>query len=138
MEKLKKLREERGLSQAMLAEQLGTTQQSIHNYERGAIEPEFKMLKQMADFFNVSSDYLIDHDTKERPLDATEQHIIAVLRKLDSGDRKTVTDLIDSLSQKEYSTTIDERNVIDGYRNLSPTQKRFINKELKKMLKDKE
>ena len=59
MKTLKKLRLEKGLSQQSLAEQLTTSQQCIYKYENGVTEPNIDMLKTMADYFNVSFDYLI-------------------------------------------------------------------------------
>lgn len=59
MQNLKKLRLERKLSQQKLAEQFGITQQAIYNYENGITEPDIYMLKQMADFFHTSIDYLV-------------------------------------------------------------------------------
>ena len=137
MKRLKELREERGLSQAKLAEQLGTTQQTIHKYEHGTSEPEQKMLKRMSDFFNVTTDYLIEHDINELPLDAREQHLIDTVRTLENSDMELIYKTVDSLAQKGYSTTPDERDVIDNYRKLETFQKRLINQQMKKMLKDK-
>ncbi len=135
MKRLKELREERGLSQTKLAEQLGTTQQTIHKYEHGTSEPEQKMLKRISDFFNVTTDYLIDHDQNKPPLDAREQHLIDTVRSLEKNDIDLIYKAADSLAQKEYSTTPDERDVIDSYRKLESFQKRLINQEMKKMLK---
>ena len=134
MKRLKELREQRGLSQAKLAEQVGTTQQTIYKYEHGTTEPEHKMLKRLSDFFNVTTDYLIEHDTNELKLDAQEQHYVDTLRALTPSDKDLIIKTADSLSQKEYTTTSDERSIIDQYRQLKPFQKRLINQEMKKML----
>ncbi len=134
MQRLKELREQRGLTQAKLAEQLGTTQQTIHKYEHGTAEPEHKMLRRISDFFNVSADYLIDHEVHDLTLDAQEQHLIHTLRTLDAPDKTILFNAADSFAQKEYPTTSDERSVIDHYRKLEPFQKRLINREIDKML----
>lgn len=60
MEKLKKLRMERGLSQQALAEKFNLTQQSIYKYENGLAEPDIETLKNFAVFFGISIDYLVD------------------------------------------------------------------------------
>lgn len=59
MKNLKKLREEMGMSQAKLAEQFSLTQQAIYKYENSLSEPDFNTLIRMADYFNISIDYLI-------------------------------------------------------------------------------
>lgn len=62
MDNLRALRKKRGLSQLRLAMELGLTQQSIHNYEAGKVEPDIRTLIELAHFFHVSVDYLIGND----------------------------------------------------------------------------
>lgn len=56
--KLKMLRQERGLSQQGLADEVGMSKSSINMYERGEREPGIETVKRIADFFNVDVDYL--------------------------------------------------------------------------------
>lgn len=56
--RLKKLRENVGLSQAKIAEMVGTTQASINRYEKGQSEPPLKTLLWYGDTFDVSMDYI--------------------------------------------------------------------------------
>jgi transcriptional regulator with XRE-family HTH domain len=56
---LKHLREERKMSQSVLADALGTTPQNIGRYEMGKREPSFEFLLKVCDFFNVSTDYML-------------------------------------------------------------------------------
>lgn len=58
-ERFKLLRKERGLSQAVLATELGFTKSSVNMYERGDREPGLESLETIADFFNVDMDYLL-------------------------------------------------------------------------------
>lgn len=57
--RLKELRKEKGLSQLQLATDLHTTQNTISRYETGEREPGIAELIKIADYFNVSVDYLI-------------------------------------------------------------------------------
>lgn len=57
--RLKELRKEKGLSQLRLATDLHTTQNTISRYETGEREPGIAELIKIADYFNVSVDYLI-------------------------------------------------------------------------------
>lgn len=57
--RIKKLREERELSQAKLALGLGTFQQTVDRWEKNKIEPDIEMILKIAIFFNVSTDYLL-------------------------------------------------------------------------------
>lgn len=60
---LKQLREEHGLSQQKLAEQLGLTQQAIYKYERTSVEPDIDTLIALADLLHTTVDHLIGKDT---------------------------------------------------------------------------
>lgn len=57
--RLKQLRESRNLSQVELAEHLGTTKQTIWNYESGHREPGLSVIVAAANYFDVSTDYLL-------------------------------------------------------------------------------
>lgn len=63
------LRREKGMTQAELAEQLNYTDKAVSKWERGESTPDIAVLKQIADFFAVSLDYLVseEHDKKEAP-----------------------------------------------------------------------
>lgn len=58
-ERLKELRETYHLSQAQLALDLGTNQQSISRYEKELIEPNIAMIVKICDYFQISADYLL-------------------------------------------------------------------------------
>ncbi|MBQ9756849.1 MAG: helix-turn-helix transcriptional regulator [Clostridia bacterium] len=58
--RLKQLRKDRGISQLKLALALNTNQNTIGRYETGAHEADYKMLIKIADYFNVSVDYLLE------------------------------------------------------------------------------
>lgn len=57
--RLKELRKKKGISQLRLATELNTTQNTISRYETGEREPGIDELIKIADFFNVSVDFLI-------------------------------------------------------------------------------
>lgn len=56
---LKKLREEKDLKQKDIAKILGVTDRAVGHYESGARRPSQDILEKLADFFNVSVDYLL-------------------------------------------------------------------------------
>ena len=57
--RLKELRKKKDLSQLRLAKEMNTTQNTVSRYETGEREPGIDELVKMADYFNVSVDYLI-------------------------------------------------------------------------------
>lgn len=59
-EKLFKLRTERGIYQKELAEYLEVSIGTISNYENGVHYPDLATLCKFAEYFHVSTDYLLD------------------------------------------------------------------------------
>ena len=55
---LRSLRNDDGLTQVELGKKLGLSGSAISMYERGEREPELEILETIADYFNVSIDYL--------------------------------------------------------------------------------
>ena len=60
--RVKYLRLSKGLNQVQLAEKLNVKKQSISNWENDNIMPSVEMLEKIADFFEVSTDYLLGRD----------------------------------------------------------------------------
>lgn len=58
-ERLKELRSDAGLSQKRLAELIGVSQKAIDFWEKGMNEPKASYIIALANFFNVSCDYLL-------------------------------------------------------------------------------
>ena len=56
---IKKLRQERRLSQEQLAEQLHVTRQAVSNWENGKTQPDIDTLTQLASVFDVSVERVI-------------------------------------------------------------------------------
>lgn len=57
--RLKELRIEKQLKQSELAIALSVDQRSISNWENAIREPDYAMLTKIAQFFDVSTDYLL-------------------------------------------------------------------------------
>ena len=58
-ENLKKLRKEKGLSQEEMAAKLNVVGRIYESWERNEREPDFSTLCKIADFFNLSTDYIL-------------------------------------------------------------------------------
>ena len=61
-DKLRYLRKHQELSQAEVAKKLKLTQPTYNRYETGTHPPDIETLKRIADFFDVSTDYLLEND----------------------------------------------------------------------------
>lgn len=63
--RLKALRKERNVSQLKLAMDLNMNQNSISRYENGEREADYETLIKIADYFDVSLDYLLGRTDKK-------------------------------------------------------------------------
>lgn len=83
-EKLKKLRSEKKLTQKELADILGIPRGTYAHYEINKRAPDFELLKETAQYFNVSLDYLLDRtNVKNYDLTSEDQKDISkILEKV--------------------------------------------------------
>ena len=63
---IKKLRKQRNLTQEQLAEAFGVSCQAISKWETATSYPDIFLLPIIADYFGVSVDYLLGHDTSKQ------------------------------------------------------------------------
>ena len=91
-ENIRRLRIERGLNQVLFAEKMNVTKQCVSNWENDNVLPSIEMLMRIADFFSVSTDYLLGR-TAESAIDTVgltgEQaaHIRMVVADLRKANR---------------------------------------------------
>lgn len=62
---IKKLRTSHNLSQVQLAKSLNVSKQTVSNWENNNILPSIDMLMKLSDFFSVSTDYLLELDSRK-------------------------------------------------------------------------
>ncbi len=104
IDRLKRLREDLKISQTLLAKNLNITTARYNHYENGKREPDNDILKQIADFFNVSTDYLLGTTSDPTPKDKqifSEYELAKVFQNklLDVG--------IDISDEKEQETLLN-------------------------------
>lgn len=98
-ERLKSVRELRGLSQNQLATNSGLPPSSVSHFEAGARKPSLDNLKRIAVALDVTTDYLLGRsDTPEASATAAQLH--RDLHKLTSDDLKLAEDFIDILVKR--------------------------------------
>ena len=80
---IKKLREERGMTQDELAEKLNVTRQAVSNWETGKTQPDIETLTRLAEIFDVSVERIIyGSERKER--------IVQVSRNVQVGPKEGI------------------------------------------------
>lgn len=70
--RLQTLRKERHLTQSDVAKALGISQQSYGRWETDKVKPSPAKLTQLATYFDVSTDYLLNSDTDDIDLSEVE------------------------------------------------------------------
>lgn len=58
-ERLKLLRLSKGITQKQLAEKIGASERGIQNYETNQRKPTYDILISLANYFEISLDYLV-------------------------------------------------------------------------------
>jgi transcriptional regulator with XRE-family HTH domain len=100
MKRVRELRNKMGISMKQLGSIIDVSESTISLYETGKREPDHETLKKLADFFNVSVDYLLDRDLdKEKsPLDKELEGVDFALygeaRDLTEEEKQDIIDFI--------------------------------------------
>ena len=74
--RIKDLREDRDMRQSDLAQETGIDQRTISNYETGKTAPDAYALIKLADFFDVSIDYLVGRTSIDASSEQKKNKII--------------------------------------------------------------
>ncbi|MFG6322413.1 MAG: helix-turn-helix domain-containing protein [Lachnospiraceae bacterium] len=114
--RIKELRENRRLIQAILASELNITQQSLSKYERDITTIKIDILKSIAEYFNVTTDYLLGVSDVKRDLqgqmkinkDIDEYYdLIEVYKGLDKYDKEMVWSILQAVKKTHEKRKID-------------------------------
>lgn len=113
-EKLRFLRKYQNLTQAEVAKQLSINTRTYSKYETGSTEPDIATIKSLANFFDVSIDYLLENEK-------------ATLEAMDTVDFETLI-LHGNYTIKSKFPTDKDRKMIQTIVNAI-----FENKQCKKI-----
>lgn len=97
MNRLALLRKSKNMSQTELGKKFGAAQNTVSQWERGTREPDYEMLQALAEFFGVSTDYLLGRsDYSDIPAPTTKGKWIPVLGRVQAGiPIEAIEDIID-------------------------------------------
>lgn len=107
---LKSLRKQRGLSQSEAAEALGISLRAYQNYEYEQREPNIEMINRLADFYHVTTDYLLGRESKEETV-------------------------VDALAY-EFDMSLLEKKIVNGYLTLPKEQRKNVMDFIVKMVEE--
>ncbi len=71
--RLRELREQKQMTQEELGKIFGVDRATISRYETGTRDPDPELLRKFADFFGVTTDYLLGRTHDPRPISSIEQ-----------------------------------------------------------------
>ncbi|WP_416730263.1 helix-turn-helix domain-containing protein [Fictibacillus sp. JL2B1089] len=115
-ERLSNLRKNKGLSQYELADRLGFSRGKLANYEQGSRQPDYDTLQKIADYFEVSTDYLLGREDltqkNEKKEIENENLFFFDLEGLSEEDIEAVRKHIESLRlmAKQYNKNFKKDN----------------------------
>ncbi len=98
---LASLRVEKGLVQKQMAASLNLSISAISSYENNVHAPDLSMLCRLAEYFNVTTDYLLGRTEFRFPPEAVRQHIARDYDVLD------MVNTVLSLDQERQTSAID-------------------------------
>lgn len=118
---LAELRKDKNLKQKDLAELLNLSIGTISNYETGSHEPDFDTLNILADFFHVSTDYMLGRTNLPYDISKLNEPLI---------DDITISSLVNTLLNmppEDLASTIEYINLL-SYRNRMIAEQNNYNK----------
>ena len=84
---LRELLEQHNMTQKQFAQELDITPAALGNYIRNVREPDYHTLIRIADFFNVSIDFLLNHNIEMRKTTHDEDILLNIFRSLSVEQR---------------------------------------------------
>lgn len=105
MKRIRTLREARGISQQRLAIEVNVTQAAISKYELGQSEPDIYVIQNLAKFFGVSSDYLLEISDEKTSLSTyglseAEKEVLFGFKRLDKIQKEKLKAYLKGLLQE--------------------------------------
>lgn len=97
-QKIKELRTKKDMSQQDIANIVGKSQQAVNLWEKGDNEPSLETINLLANYFDVTTDYLLGRTDNPFPIKGDKLHTVeeewpeAVSVLLRAGRKPTITD----------------------------------------------
>lgn len=85
---LKELRKEKQLTQEQLAEILGVTNRSISRWENGVNMPDFDLVIEIANYYDVSIEEILDGERKNEMIDKKTEQILLKVADYESNEKQ--------------------------------------------------
>lgn len=116
--RIKQLRKKRGITQQRLVSELGITQQMLSKYEKDISLIKIDVLKRIAVYFNVTTDYLLGISDVKRDLqkqlkmnETLDEYydLIEVYKELDQYDQEMIWSIIQDVKRAADKRKMNEK-----------------------------
>jgi len=98
-DRLKRLRFEKDITQAEFAKVIGVAQQTVGSWEKGNSAPNYDTLNKIADYFNVSADYLLGRKSANKiSLSREQKNLLNGFDGLNDEGKKAIMVLISQMN----------------------------------------
>ncbi|UZQ51626.1 helix-turn-helix domain-containing protein [Clostridium kluyveri] len=113
---IRQLRKENDITQANLAKAVGVTTSSIGMYETGVRKPSYEVIVKLANYFNVTTDYLLENKESKNTINIKKEFnpklSIKEQERLDKQAEKLIDELTVSLSQNKDHLNDEDYEVL--------------------------
>ena len=113
--RLKELRKLKNTTQTEIAELIGVKQQTYNGYENNKFQPDIETLIKLADYFDVSIDYLVErrHNNKVdlSNLSETQKNIINLTKELNELNAGRVESYIIAKLEEQQDQTLKNKKI---------------------------
>ena len=114
-EALKRLRKQHNLRQTELAKALGVAQSTVGSWEVGVREPDFEMVRQIADFFHVPTDALLRSQSDAASTVALDKETIEIIDAVrDNPEMKLLFSVTSSATKEDIIRAV---HIIEALKN---------------------
>lgn len=108
--RIKELRNERKVTQATLAKYLGVAQNTLSYWENETYDIDTASLRKVADYFGVTTDYILCRDSKPISQSSTEKAVSdeEIMFALFDGDKEITPEMFEEV--KQFARFVKEKN----------------------------
>ena len=122
-EKIRELRAEKDMLQRELAEKIHIAPNTLSQFESGKANPSYEVLISIADFFEVSTDWLLDRaddfgnvtvtsHSSSPALPADEQRLLTGYRQLTNPLKKMIQETLDTFLESDLNQPKRKQNCL--------------------------
>ena len=91
---IKKLRNEKDLTQEQLAEQFSVSRRTVSRWETGNNMPDLDILVEMVDYFDVDLRELLDGERKSEKMDKELEETVLKVADYSNNEKKKITKIV--------------------------------------------